>query len=201
MKFRSTVLLACMAIVPLVAMFSHKIPRDWRLRAWRLAGGHWAHAEPEHSPAEAPAEAPGGSAQAVADPPLVPATRAIGDAPEAMRQTGAITPRATISASNGNDEPASVEDQLRALGATAVECVTLAGGTMHRCSCRVAAEPSGQLQRVFQTSNPDPAVALRNLLGQVHFWKHRTASRDRTGTRGRAPGGAMSSGAVETQLR
>jgi len=140
MKLRSAVLLACLAVVPLLAMFSHKIPREWRIQAWRVARGESAIAE------AAPSD----------------------DAPSPVPVAPSEPPPTTT--------PASVEAQLQQLGAVSVECVPLAGGTIHRCSCRVAADPSGQLQRVFQTSNADPAVGMRNLLGQVQFWKYRHAS-------------------------
>jgi hypothetical protein len=52
----------------------------------------------------------------------------------------------------------------------------------------VPADPSGQLQRVFQSSNPDPVVALKNLHGQVQFWKHRLATRPDSGNPLRASG-------------
>jgi hypothetical protein len=51
-----------------------------------------------------------------------------------------------------------------------------ADGGLHRCSCRVAADPSGQLQRVFQSSGRDPAAAMQQLLEQVEVWKERIAS-------------------------
>jgi hypothetical protein len=56
---------------------------------------------------------------------------------------------------------------------------------MHRCSCRVAADPSGQLQRVFQSSGRDPVVAMQQLLGQVEAWKERIASSPSSAPAGR----------------
>jgi len=151
MLFRSAVLLACLAVVPFLAMFSHKIPREWRVSP-RTA----ARVPP------APADSPSPAAPADSRPSAGPA---------------ASGPPAELAAATvAADPPATVEEQLRNLGAVSIACVPLAGGTIHRCSCRVAADPSGQLQRVFQTSNPDPSVGMRNLLGQVQFWKHRLAS-------------------------
>jgi hypothetical protein len=87
-----------------------------------------------------------------------------------------------------------IEDQLRALGAVSIECVPMMQGTSYRCSCRVPADPSGQLQRVFQSSNPDPVVALRNLHGQVQFWKHRLATRPDAGNPLRTSGDGSATG-------
>jgi len=151
MLFRSAVLLGCLAVVPLLAMFSHKIPRDWRVVPRAVA----------RVPA-APADSPSSAAPADSASSADPATQA--------------PPAELAAAAVAADGPATVEDRLRELGAVSIACVPLAGGTIHRCSCRVAADPSGQLQRVFQTSNPDPSVGMRNLLGQVQFWKHRLAS-------------------------
>lgn len=160
MKLRSAVLLACLAIVPLLAMFSHKIPRDWRLLARRLARGE--------------------AVASTAEPPPIPAPNTVAEPLPSTRQPPATFPAATGDA----DGPISVADRLRGLGAVSVECVPLAGGPLHRCSCRVAADSSGQLQRVFQTSNVDPATGMRNLLGQVQFWKHQLAARTATGDGG-----------------
>ncbi|NDC53738.1 MAG: hypothetical protein EBZ74_05465 [Planctomycetia bacterium] len=153
MKIRSCVLLACLVCVPLVAMFSHKVPREWRLSGQRLAtavAAGWV------GRAEASVRAPAADmpAEAAAPEPARPA--AAGDHVAASR--------------------ADAADRLRELGAVSFECVPLAGGGAYRCSCRVPADRSGQLQRVFQSSNPDPEVALKNLVGQVRFWKQRVAS-------------------------
>jgi len=194
MKLRSCLLLACMAIVPLVAMFSHKIPRDWRLAAQRLARGEAPVPPTPQSPPPVPpapvataavpvaATPPPQRSAAPAVPPLVPA---VPPAEPALRLVDVAKPMSPVPTSQAvAPGPADIardrlmiEDQLRALGAVSIECVPMMQGTSHRCSCRVPADPSGQLQRVFQSSNPDPVVALKNLHGQVQFWKHRLAMR------------------------
>jgi len=177
LKLRSCLLIACMAVVPLAAMFSHTIPRDWRLAAQRFAaaqrfeqgegfatggsvarGGEIARAEePERAvePAAPPGATPGSR------PPAPPQATTVSAVP-----IGRVTDDASLVQTE-------VERQLTALGAVAFECARMPTGGLHRCSCRVPADPSGQLHRVFQSSNPDPVMALRNLLGQVQFWKHR----------------------------
>lgn len=187
MKFRSFLLFACMAVVPLVAMFSHKVPREWRLAVQRFARGTPPAAKPLRQPepsatapevaASPPAVAPG--PETVPRPaPLVPvaplAETALAASPQPASQPA---PREPVGTGDGVRDRVAIEDQLRSLGAVSIECVPMMQGTSYRCSCRVPADPSGQLQRVFQSSNPDPVVALRNLHGQVHFWKHRMATR------------------------
>jgi hypothetical protein len=194
MKLRSCLLLACMAIVPLVAMFSHKIPRDWRLAAQRLARGEAPVPPTPQSPAPVP-PAPVATAavpvaatpppQRSAAPPVPPLVPAVPPAEPALALVDVAKPMSPVptspAAAPGPADTARdrlmIEDQLRALGAVSIECVPMMQGTSHRCSCRVPADPSGQLQRVFQSSNPDPVVALKNLHGQVQFWKHRLAMR------------------------
>ena len=200
MKLRSCLLFACMAIVPLVAMFSHKIPRDWRLAAQRLARGEAPVPPTLQSPAPVPpkpvataavpvaATPPQRSAAPAVPPPvpaLPPAEPALPPAEPALPLVDVAKPMSPVptspAAAPGPADTArdrlAIEDQLRALGAVSIECVPMMQGTSHRCSCRVPADPSGQLQRVFQSSNPDPIVALKNLHGQVQFWKHRLAMR------------------------
>jgi hypothetical protein len=215
MKLRSCLLFACMAIVPLVAMFSHKIPRDWRLAAQRLARGEAPFPPIPQSPAPVPpkpvataavpvaATPPQRSAAPAVPPPvpaLPPAEPAVPPAEPALPLVDVAKPMSPVPTSPVPTSPVptspvptspaaapgptdtardrlAIEDQLRALGAVSIECVPMMQGTSHRCSCRVPADPSGQLQRVFQSSNPDPIVALKNLHGQVQFWKHRLAMR------------------------
>lgn len=72
----------------------------------------------------------------------------------------------------------AVEERLAALGAISFDCQPLQGTDgIHRCSCRVAADPTGQLQRVFQSSGPDAVSAMSTLLDQVTAWKQRIGSR------------------------
>ena len=181
MKLRSLLLLTCMAVVPLLAMFSHKIPRDWRLAVQRLARGEGFSAP--RAPSVQPPAAPPSHAD---QPQLAEPSGLATAAPPSVR-----TPPEAAAASGMR---AAVEDQLAALGAVSIECVPLAGGGMHRCSCRVPADPTGQLQRLFQTSHPDPAVAMKTLLGQVQFWKHRLAARPEAANPLRASHGAREPG-------
>ncbi|NBV46023.1 MAG: hypothetical protein EBR86_10395 [Planctomycetia bacterium] len=68
----------------------------------------------------------------------------------------------------------AVERQLVALGALGFEFMPAdAGCPRHRCSCRLPADPSGQLQRVFQAADEDPRAALDQLLAEVRAWQRR----------------------------
>jgi hypothetical protein len=266
MRFRSLLLFACMIVVPLLAMFSHKVPRELRSaareRLWEPArqaiagvldietpaqpaavrvGSETAAAGPAvtiavaHSPATdspvpSPAPAPSSASPSmVVMPPVtlapidaiaapatagggglsVPASMAAAAVPErperdtdgdsAARPGSRIPPEPPdlppLSTAGFDRQPSptfaparavdseirvrrTVEERLTALGAISFDCQPLQGTDgIHRCSCRVAADPTGQLQRVFQSSGPDPVSAMSTLLDQVTAWKQRIASR------------------------
>ncbi len=78
-----------------------------------------------------------------------------------------------------------LESRLRSLGATSIEWTPAQGGDgLHRCTCRIPAEPTGQLHRVFQASATNPVTALDSLVGQVTAWSMRV--RPDNGPRGAA---------------
>jgi hypothetical protein len=171
MKIRSFLLFACMIVVPLLAMFSHKIPPDFRQAARRHL---WEPAQRALTGGETAAEPAAVATMptvAISETPVSPAPT------QPFPEPGPAAP-APMPAAAG--EPANlheIEGRLAALGGFAVECAPVtADGDLHRCSCRVSADPSGQLQRVFQSSGRDPAAAMQQLLEQVEVWKERIAS-------------------------
>ncbi len=236
MKLRSALLIACMLVVPLLAMFSHKIPSELRLaarkRMWDALATALGHDQPEHplgvsfgpaAPIALPDPGPASAAMAnsavpaavdaaafVAPSPLPPplpqtlhspvgqieappsraaieppaAEAAIGgsvpplSAPELLSEglsSESVVPLATSSISPAPAE--AIEQRLRALGALSIEWTpSQAGDGLHRCSCRLPADPSGQLHRVFQASAADPIAALDSLLGQVTAWSMRAST-------------------------
>jgi len=86
-------------------------------------------------------------------------------------------------------ERAHVERQLAELGAIGFEFIPAdAGCPRHRCSCRLPADPSGQLQRVFQAADEDPRAALGQLLAEVRSWQRRALAAAPTGAGGGSGG-------------
>jgi len=187
MKCRSLLLFACMIVVPLLAMFSHKIPTDVRAamrRGLRDAVGHCFG-----RPAEAGVTAPAPAAAADA----VLRTDFVIDTPESRARTDAVEPGTTVGQAATDDAVAStalvaqladrsrqardqqsVEARLRNLGATALDCQPLPGtGGLYSSSCRVPVDASGQLQRVFQATGADPLAASESLAQQVAAWRQR----------------------------
>ncbi len=179
-----------MLVVPLLAMFSHKIPADVRAamrRGLRDALGHCLG-----RPAEAgvPAAAPAMPSEGVVrgGPPTdAAATRDGSDAAAAVTQAATATsgdaPAPELVAqladrSRQARDQQSIEARLRDLGAMAFDCQPLPGtGGLYSSSCRVPVDASGQLQRVFQATGADPRAASESLAQQVAAWQQRVVDR------------------------
>lgn len=153
MKFRSTLLIALMVIVPALAMFSHHVPAGLPAAAGRLLLAPvigWVASWRE-------AAGPGLTARGARVEPLV----------EADSMTAA--PHAITEA-----DRAAVRERLCDVGVTNVECRQLPGaGAGHVATGRVALDAAGQLQRVFQAAGHDPLAAERRLLEDVTAWRQR----------------------------
>lgn len=221
MKLRSALLIACLIIVPLLAMVSHKIPAATRVAVrqhlWDPMIGRLAVTlglvEPPTAPtAPLPSAAPdptdvhrspAATADAIAPavtmplaslapPPPSDLGAPLPDASPAARQGSqpsppegppailggldTAVPIGGAAGSGGGTGRELLEARLRSLGATRIDWTPAQGGDgLHRCSCRIPAEPTGQLHRVFQSSASDPVAALDNLVGQVTAWSMRTA--------------------------
>jgi hypothetical protein len=171
MKFRSLLLLTCMVVVPLTAMFSHRIPGGLRGIPGRLE-----HSVPRSfwEPVKAwlgGSTASPGAARNHPDEPLRP----VSDGMSVLRDGPA-------AGAAGSQESSREIDALRArlsqVGAVGVECRPLPGSTGdHLAMCRLPVDAAGHLHRVFQTTGPDAPTAQRRLVVDVEAWLQRTASR------------------------
>jgi len=165
MKIRSLLLLTCMIVVPLTAMFSHRLPGGLRhaLRrsvwepatAW-LTGTAAARSVARKCPDEPLRPVPDGGA-------LLPGVVAVDPdtiGPETSREIDALRAR------------------LAQVGAVGVECRPLPGSPGdHVAMCRLPVDAAGHLHRVFQTTGPDAQTAQQRLVVDVEAWLQRTASR------------------------
>lgn len=190
MKFRSGLLVACMIVVPMLAMFSHHVPdgllstvsslvydplvsRFSATLSGKPADGDGVMAaaprpsEAETGPRSMPAADPaGGPPGAAVSPSPVPASRT----PPSERAVH-VASLATPPASPAPPVPAGAGPavaRLAALGAFSIECQPTPGvAGSHRASCRIPMDAEGQLHRVFQATGPDRAAAEQNLLEDV----------------------------------
>jgi len=173
MRVRSLLLGICMVVVPLLAMFSHHLPPRFfvtaRKTVWEPVAA-WAGWNP--------APAPPRSAAIVAQPEARPAQAVAAPTPQpsSARASAAVLPVAAVESFTSPDRRA-IEGRLAQLGATAIDCQPVPGGSDILASCRVAVDPAGQLQRVFQATGADASAALGRLVAEVEAWRHRTASR------------------------
>jgi len=211
MKLRSTILFGCLLFVPLVAMFSHKIPRGvregFRERVWRPAvarvsawvggevdhGGHGGERSAFEPVAPIPRQPEGAAGDRIAaaaapvasDPPPAPAVP-----PPAMLP--AVSVQSTLLPKPSR---AALEERLAAIGAVGLKLKPPQEPSgVHVASCRMPADASGQLQRLFQATGPTPEMSLERLASQIEAWRLRVASAD-GGPAGRdaAAAGASSS--------
>jgi len=114
-------------------------------------------------------------------------TTATGPLPVGPAQSGTTEPAAPPLVSQLADrtrqlreqqarEQQAIETQLKSAGAVAFDCQPLPGSEgLFSSSCRVPVDATGQLQRVFQASGPDPGTASASLLAQVTAWRQRMA--------------------------
>jgi hypothetical protein len=162
-----------MVVVPLLAMFSHHLPPNLAAQARQTlwdplaARAGWQTAQKPHSSPPAPAE------PAAAPPPL--AAIAVPE-PASPRAAEPMLPAPAFAPTDAFDRR-GLEDRLVQLGATSIGCQPLPGGSGTVASCRVAVDPAGELQRVFQATGSDAAAALGQLVAEVEAWKQRTATR------------------------
>lgn len=220
MKIRSGLLVACMIVVPLLAMFSHHIPRSAARAAgeltWDLVEAQVssivgkAPAEEDSPRVAAPPELAAGQKPAAPEAAAWKAANGAAAAPTDSRDlhprvahapAHAPATRRQAGASDGHIPPQTspppaadrggVAGRLVDLGATDIECHSEPGaGGRHRATCRIPVDAAGQLHRVFQATGPDRSTAERNLLTEVMARKHRMAA---------APSGAGASAAVPPQ--
>lgn len=153
MLVRTSVLTACMIVVPGLALCSHHLPAEIRAAARNAV---WQ--------------------------PMVAGLQGCFTAPaaaESPRPDTPPVPRAEAAAEPDDRVVAGDSERLAALGAVAVECRPLeSSGGVHVASCRVAMDAGGQLHRVFQAPGPSPSAATAALVQQVEAWRGRLAARD-----------------------
>ncbi|MFM7107927.1 MAG: hypothetical protein ACKOZU_04910 [Planctomycetaceae bacterium] len=174
MKFRSFLIVACIVVVPLIAMFSHRIPAGTRAAVA-------AYLRDLVGPRPAPPNAVGAGAAGGASPTPAPSAPAPAPAGAPEQPPGERVERAAavvsadglprvVPISATAPEPEAF-GALRALGAVAIESRPLEGPGGHVARCRVPVDGTGELERVFQATGSDAAAAAENLLYEVAAWR------------------------------
>lgn len=202
MKLRSSILFGCLLVVPLVAMFSHKIPRGvregFRDRVWRPAVERvttWVAGESDQAGAAIERSALAPVSPVVEQPPVaavepVALTATPNSAPPPPVPV-AVAPVAAAPSPLPPKLPAvaipstlvpqpsrgSLDERLAALGAVGLKVKPPDDPSgVHVASCRVPVDTSGQLQRLFQASGPTHETSLERLAVQIEAWRSRIAS-------------------------
>lgn len=195
MKFRTFLLVACIVTVPLVAMFSHRVPRGLTARLKTVCldplASWLARTHPDPGRADQVSDA--ATNETVMQPVTTPYTGLRSPAEPLAAPAQSVLPMAPLvappSTSVQADMPtrsapaaarSAIEERLSRLGAREIECRSLQGGGLHVSSCRVPVDALGQLERVFQASGPDSLAAITRLLQDVEEWRrHPSASAER----------------------
>lgn len=206
MKFRTFLLFVCMIVVPLLAMFSHKVPPEIRVAcsdlllspAIGLIEEVTSAVELKPTPLPVDFTAPPVGPLLASSPPNArqnstespsqftkDAPTQVVAAPAALT-VGSPTPapplaaglKDTIAPASNSTEYGKLRHQLAAAGVhrLILESTDDDHGKFHG-SCRVAVDPSGELQRLFHTHAASEIEALQKLLEQVTQWQQRIATR------------------------
>jgi len=156
MKVRTSLIVACMTVVPGLALFSHRLPGEVRGLVWsRLWKPVAAGAELLTRENRAETSSDVGPVEAEASP----VAAADGEAAGSRAAAQAVAP---------------APEQLTGMGAFAIDCRPLDGGAgRHVASCRVAVDATGQLHRVFQAAGRSPDEAVAGLTAAVRDWRLR----------------------------
>lgn len=175
MKVRSFILVCCMVIVPALAMFSQHLPVA-RVRNMLTRTSNPTAPDASREPARSGESSPGApAATAVAGSAVAPAAEVSrgGGAAGPPLDAGVVRQPRPAPPVDADTVTRAARDRLVALGATGIECQPAGGaGGSVLCSCRVAVDASGQLQRLFQAAATDPATGLAALADDVTAWRH-----------------------------
>ncbi len=185
MRFRSLLMFACMIVVPMLAMFSHKLPPEFRDTCSRIVLDPALELiESLARPADAEDSDPDLDLAAPSAGPLL----AAGSRPPPPRLATPLAPASPISTAGPVQQPSGGQavswdrapDLRRQLEATGAQRLLIEsrgdGSGKVRGSCRLAVDAEGQLQRLFHASGASETEMLHQLLEQVGRWRRRVAA-------------------------
>ena len=181
MKFRTFLMSVCMIIVPMIAMFSHKIPTEMRTACGELLIAPLNYlSEILFQPSVASP-----TSQEIATFDSAPNVSLL--AHQDSHRERADDPN-TLNQSSSSQQPqhlpvvetpsSSFRDQLIATGVhrLIVEPATDRRG-WYDGSCRIAVDAQGELQRLFHAHASTESATFEKLLKQVQLWKQQVPAR------------------------
>lgn len=187
MRFRSLLMFACMIIVPMIAMFSHKLPPELRNTISSVVLNPTIDLI-ESLALSAKAEEPD-QAREFAAPPAGPLLADRADSSPTRLATPierADPVTATLhqqyprpaQQSLGHDQASALRQQLAAAGVCRLLIEPAGDGSRSvRGSCRLPVDAEGQLQRLFHASGATETETLTQLIEQVGHWHRRLGTR------------------------
>lgn len=175
MKIRSILLVACIVVVPLIAMFSHRVPPAARAAVGEflrdvVRGGKAVPRATAAAPVAQTVTAPGSAQPAPGSAQIAPGSAQptpVAPPPEAAAH---VVPVAAVAPAADSGD--ALLQRLRSLGAVAIDCRPLPGPGGYVASCRVAVDGAGQLERLFQATGASAAAAAENLHRDVVAWRN-----------------------------
>lgn len=181
MKFRTFLMFVCMISVPMIAMFSHKIPTKLRTVCGELLIAPIKYfSEIIFQPSVASLTSQKTAAFEIA--PNVPllahqdSYHDRADDPNTLTESSASQHPQHLPAAEASIS--SLRDQLIATGVRRliVEPATDRRDLYHG-SCRIAVDTQGELQRLFHAHASTESATFEKLLKQVHHWQQQVPAR------------------------
>ena len=181
MKFRTFLMFICMTIVPMIAMFSHKVPTAMRTACGELLVAPINYfCEIIFRPPVA--SSAGQEMSAFDTAPNVPllvnrdSHLDISDDPNTSTESSLL--QRTQPPTEVKTPTSSCRDQLIAAGVhrILVEPASDSSGGYHG-SCRIAVDAQGELQRLFHAHASTESATLEKLLQQVYHWQQQVSVR------------------------
>lgn len=179
MKFRTFLMFVCMIVVPMIAMFSHKVPTAMRTACGELliAPINYFAEIIFHPSVASSTDQEIAVFDTTSDVPLLAHQHNHLDISDNQNTSAESALPHQPQYPTAMETPASAyRDQLIAAGAhrLLVEPATDSSGGYHG-SCRVSVDAQGELQRLFHARASTKSATLEKLLQQVRHWQQRVS--------------------------
>ena len=179
MKFRTFLMFVCMIVVPMIAMFSHKVPTAMRTACGELliAPINYFAEIIFHPSVASSTDREIAVFDTTSDVPLLAHQHNHLDISDNQNtSTESALPHQPQHPTTMETPASAYQDQLIAAGAhrLLVEPATDSSGGYHG-SCRISVDAQGELQRLFHARASTKSATLEKLLQQVRHWQQRVS--------------------------